>query len=94
MLLTPRLLSACVLLVAACGSSPDDPRTVADAPPSTTLDGPGDGNAPADGTGTGAVMIPTWMLEDVQPQSPRAGQTYGLDTFGGQIVVVSLLEGF
>ena len=39
-------------------------------------------------------MWPRWMLEDVQPQSPRAGQTYGLDTFASKIVVVVLLEGF
>jgi hypothetical protein len=39
-------------------------------------------------------MLPAWMLEDIQPASPRAGQTYGLDTFTNQIIVVSLLEGF
>ncbi len=44
--------------------------------------------------GLGASRIPAWMLEDVQPTSPRAGQTYGLDTFSGKIVVVVLLEGF
>ncbi len=38
--------------------------------------------------------IPAWMLEDVQPLSPRTGQTYGLDTFANKIVVVVLLEGF
>jgi hypothetical protein len=46
-----------------------------------------------DAPGTFAVR-PAWMLEDVQPASPRAGQTYGLDTFGGQIVVITLLQGF
>jgi hypothetical protein len=40
------------------------------------------------------VMRPTWMLEDVQPQSPRTGQTYGLDTFGSKVVVVTLVEGY
>jgi hypothetical protein len=40
------------------------------------------------------VYLPTWRLEDIQPLSPRAGQTYGLDTFSGQIVVVTLVEGF
>lgn len=39
-------------------------------------------------------MLPTWQLEDVNPQSPRSGQTYGVDTFVGRIVVVTLLEGF
>jgi hypothetical protein len=42
----------------------------------------------------GAVTLPTWALEDVQPESPRAGQTYGLDAFAGKTVVVALLEGF
>jgi hypothetical protein len=46
-----------------------------------------------DAPGTLGVR-PVWTLEDVQPASPRAGQTYGLDTFGGQIVVVTLLQGF
>ena len=41
-----------------------------------------------------AVLLPTWMLEDVQPMSPRNGQTYGLDTFTNKSVVVVLLEGF
>ena len=40
------------------------------------------------------VRLPTWMLEDIQPLSPRAAQTYGLDTFSGKIVVVTLAEGF
>ncbi len=42
----------------------------------------------------GVSMLPRWSLEDVQPASPRVGQTYGLDTFTGKIIVVSLLEGF
>lgn len=41
-----------------------------------------------------AVTLPTWQLEDVQPASPRVGQTYGLDTFSGKIVVVTLVEGY
>jgi len=40
------------------------------------------------------VAAPTWQLEDVQPLSPRMGQTYGLDAFTGRVIVVSLLEGF
>ncbi len=40
------------------------------------------------------VQLPSWMLEDVQPASPRVGQTYGLQTFADKIVVVTLLEGF
>lgn len=41
-----------------------------------------------------AIRLPRWSLEDVQPASARVGQTYGLDTFTGKIIVVSLLEGF
>jgi hypothetical protein len=40
-----------------------------------------------------ASMIPMWMLEDVQPESPRVGQTYGLSAFTEHTVVVALLEG-
>ena len=37
---------------------------------------------------------PTWTLEDVQPESPRFGETYGLDAFDGQIVLVANLVGW
>lgn len=37
---------------------------------------------------------PTWQLEDIQPQSTNFGQTYGLDTFGSKVVVVTLVEGY
>jgi hypothetical protein len=41
-----------------------------------------------------SVTLPTLMLEDIQPLSPRANQTYGLDSFGGKTVVVTLVQGF
>jgi hypothetical protein len=50
------------------------------------------GGGGGDARSTGA--LPAWQLEDVQPQSPRTGQTYGLDTFANKIVVAVLLEGF
>jgi hypothetical protein len=40
------------------------------------------------------AALPTWKLEDIQPESPRVGQTYGLDTFSGKIIVVTLVEGY
>lgn len=40
------------------------------------------------------AIRPTWQLEDVQPQSVRVGQTYGLDAFTDHTVVVTLVEGF
>lgn len=49
------------------------------------------GGGPSDGVNP---EIPTWQLEDVQPGSPRFGQTYGLSVFAGRPVVVVLLEGF
>lgn len=84
-------LLICLMLVAAtttgCGSSPSD-RSPVDSP---VVGGGSD--AASDGPDNG-VGLPAWMLEDVQPESPRVGQTYGLDTFAGKIVVVTLLEGF
>jgi hypothetical protein len=49
---------------------------------------------PDAGEVTGPVSLPSWRLEDIQPESPRSGQTYGLDTFSGRIIVVTLVEGF
>ena len=38
--------------------------------------------------------LPNWSLEDIQPQSPRFDQTYGLETFNGEVLVAMLLQGF
>jgi hypothetical protein len=66
-------------LLAACGSdSKSAPAT----------------DAPTNNIDAQPMTIPSWQLEDIQPQSPRSGQTYGLDSFGGKIVVVTLAEGF
>jgi hypothetical protein len=48
-------------------------------------------DAPVNG---GGARLPTWILEDIQPESPRVGQTYGLDVYAGSVVVVTLVEGF
>lgn len=57
-----------------------------------------DTKSTVDATGNGidatAAVLPTWKLKDVQPLSPKTGQTYGLDTFNDKIVVVTLLQGF
>lgn len=42
----------------------------------------------------GGLRYPTWELEDVQPQSARANETYGLSVFAGRPLVVVLLEGY
>lgn len=39
-------------------------------------------------------QLPSWSLEDIQPKSPRFGETYGLNAFPEQILVVVLVEGF
>ena len=52
------------------------------------------GGPQADAPPSDPSMLPTWRLEDVQPASPRVGEVYGVDTFAGKIIVVSLLEGF
>lgn len=70
-----RLSLLLVLVIAACGSSPDRAGSGVDAFVDTST-------------------WPAWQLEDVQPTSPRAGETYGLDAFAGKIVVMSLLQGF
>jgi hypothetical protein len=78
--MTIRLLSTLTLGLLACGApEPADPGSpIGDATPGDTAQ----------------VGLPGWMLEDVQPASPRVGQTYGLQTFSDKIVVVTLLEGF
>ncbi len=76
--MTIRLLSMLTLGLLACG-------TPAPADPDSPVATPGD---------TAQVGLPSWILEDIQPASPRVGQTYGLQTFSDKIVVVTLLEGF
>lgn len=70
----------------------------------TTQDG-GDRSPDAASSGDDAInsvpldaaedqVIPTWSLEDIQPESPMFGQTYGLDTFSDKTLVVLLVTGF
>lgn len=57
----------------------------------------GKGGGPADAPGSGidaSLALPGWKLMDIQPASPRNGQTYGLDVYTDHVVVVTLLEGF
>ncbi|MDX2015768.1 MAG: AhpC-related (seleno)protein [Myxococcaceae bacterium] len=60
--------------------------------------GPGGGVSGAAGgaAGGGSVQFvyPSWQREDIQPQSPRRGEVYGLEAFRGRTLVVVLLEGF
>ena len=47
-----------------------------------------------DGGPTTQYAFPSWERQDMQPQSPRANETYGLETFRGHTLVVVLLEGY
>jgi hypothetical protein len=84
MTIAPRIVLAAAVsalaALAACGDGGPSVGAGADAPVYP--------DSPA------IVYLPTWKLEDIQPLSPRTGQTYGVDTFSGQIVVVTLVEGF
>jgi hypothetical protein len=74
--------AAAVSALSACGGGePGGPGATPDS--RSSPDAPG-----------GTLTLPTWRLEDIQPESPRVGQTYGLDTFAGKIVAVTLVEGF
>lgn len=68
--------------------------TVADVALDVPADGSGDAAPPCDPdtdpTCPGAAM-PAYVLEDVQPQSDRFGETYGLDAFRGEVTVVAIL---
>jgi hypothetical protein len=75
------VVAAAAAALAGCGGGGGDPG------------GSPDATLTPDSSGI-PVTLPTWKLEDIQPQSPRVGQTYGLDTFSGKIVVVTLVEGF
>jgi len=75
------LVAALIAAVALAACGTDDGVGAAGCPSS-----PGDPG--------GAVTLPTWRLEDIQPGSPRFGQTYGLDTFSGKVVVVTLVQGY
>lgn len=71
---------------------------IADAATDVALDVPLDGSGDAappcdpalDPTCAGAAM-PVYVLEDVQPESERFGQSYGLDVFEGDVTVVAIL---
>jgi hypothetical protein len=55
------------------------------------------GGAAAGGAAGGmtmAAMYPAWQLTDLQPQSPRFNQSYGLSAFQGRALVVVMIEGF
>jgi hypothetical protein len=82
-----RVILASSFALVACASDP--------TPGNPALDGAvsADARLVRDGS-DGVRRLPAWQLEDVQPVSPRVGQTYGVDSFTNRVIVVSLLEGF
>lgn len=96
------------LLVVACGpvdeAATGNPANslpeqmllpVADAGASSDAGTNLDGGSPADaGAPPPQYVYPSWERLDIQPQSPKAQQKYGLEAFRGRTVVVVLLEGF
>ncbi|MBP8806246.1 MAG: hypothetical protein KBG48_11160 [Kofleriaceae bacterium] len=83
---TPLALALSLALVACAGDT---------GPGNATVDSAVGNDATLGGDASDGVRrLPTWRLEDVQPASPRVGQTYGVDTFTNRVIVVSLLEGF
>lgn len=70
-----------LLILSACGPSQEEPEAT----------GP---ECAQDEAARCDAGWPTWKLEDVQPESPRFGQTYGLDAFDGQVVLVANLVGW
>lgn len=99
---THRILLAAALTWVACGLAPqpgvdvDAGLTASDAGPREVDAGAREdaGTGGDAGPGTALAMYPPWTLEDVQPQSARFGQNYGLSEFAGRPVVAVLLEGF
>jgi len=80
--------------VAACGGSSTDDRSAdAQLPEQAVVPTPG-ATPGAVADGKEVYVLPTWTREDVQPKSPRKGQTYGLESFRGKTIVVTLFEGF
>jgi hypothetical protein len=98
-----RMLLAVFLL--SCGPAPEGAANQPTLPVQERLPGADAGTPAAAQDGGSAVdagspapvdqfVYPTWEREDVQPQSRRFGQVYGLEAYRGRAVVVVLLEGF
>ena len=82
-----------LLVVAGCSVESGTSRSSEPAElPEQKAVAPAPGNTESPGAAP-QFELPTWQREDVQPQSARFGQTYGLEQFRGRAVVVTLLEG-
>ena len=57
---------------------------------------PGDENNGMDDDSqpSSSTARPLWTLEDIQPESARFGDVYGLEHFEGEVLVAVLVQGF
>ncbi len=78
-----------LLLFAACATACSTSSSIPLGPDADSDASANDASA-SDGA---QIALPAWSLEDVQPASARAGQTYGLSAFTEHTVVVALMEG-
>jgi thiol-disulfide isomerase/thioredoxin len=73
-----------LLLVVGCGAEDQEAAPM-------MQEAQNNGGDPCQGARCVGAPAPSWSLEDVQPQSARFGQSYGLEVFEGQVVLVALL---
>lgn len=79
-----------------CSDSSDDDQADA-ASNSISVDaaaGDSDAMSTAPDAMAAAIQVPGWTREDIQPNSPRFGEVYGLNEFNGKILVAVLVQGF
>ena len=83
--------------MASAGGAPDGAMGGGMASAGGAPGGAMGGGSVMNGAGGGmvlAAMYPSWTLQDLQPASPRANETYGLSAFQGRALVVVMIEGF
>ncbi len=89
-----RLMPVGALLVfVGCGAERGSSQQPAALPVQTVLT-PDGGSAGDAGSSSEQFGYPVWERADIQPNSPRAQQTYGLEAFRGHTLVVMLFEGY
>lgn len=82
------IITTTMLWLTACGSNTEEEPS---KDPTSMMEACGGKDQAACET---TSQWPTWRLEDVQPDSAKFGETYGLDAFDGQVVFVAYLVGW
>jgi len=97
-----------LVVLSACGSTtgapppsdsfvlPEQERLPSSNSAASSASSSGGGGSSSSGGGVEVAQyaLPTWTLQDVQPQSRRFNTMHGLETYRGKALVVVLLEGF